>query len=72
MGHFLLTYDRTTQTADVRSFDDALSAFDEFALVEARFMGDANIEVVLLAARSEDDLRVSHPNFFIKGDLLPA
>lgn len=72
MGHFLLTYDRTTQTADVRSFDDAMTAFDEFTVVEASFMGNDDIEVVLLAARSEQDLQVSHPNFFAKGDLLPT
>jgi hypothetical protein len=72
MAHFLLTYDRKEQTADVQRFDDAMEAFDAFAILERKLIGDERFEVVLLAAESEEDLRVTHENFFVKGSMLPA
>ena len=72
MTHFLLTYERATQTADIRSFEDALAAFDAFAELEKQFMGDDEFEIVLLAAETLEDLRVTHPNFFTPGDMLPV
>ena len=72
MAHFIVTYDRSTGHTDVRRFDDAFDAFDEFARRERDLMGNREVEIVLLAAEHEDDLRITHPNFFIEGDLLPA
>lgn len=49
-----------------------MEAFDRFAARERQYMGDERIEIVLLAAESVDDLRVTHENFFTVGDMLPA
>lgn len=72
MGHFLVTYHHATGDSEVVKFGDALEAFDAFDERERLFMGDDQIEVVLLSAEHETDLHKSHPNFFAKGDLLPA
>lgn len=72
MGHFLVTYHRTTGDSEVVRYADALEAFDAFDERERMFLGDDQVEVVLLSAERESDLHRSHPNFFAKGDLLPA
>ncbi len=72
MTHFIVTYDRRDGSSDLLAIEDAFEAFDEFSRREREVMGSADIEVVLLTARHEDDLRVSHPNFFAAGDLIPS
>lgn len=72
MTHFLLTYDRDTQDSDITEFLDGMDAFLAFSRLERELIADARYEVVLLAADSVEELRVTHPNFFAHGDLLPA
>lgn len=72
MAHFIVTYDRRSGRSDVTRFDDGLEAFDEFSRRELELIGNEEIEVVLLAAEREEDLRLTHPNFFGTGDLLPS
>lgn len=72
MTHFLLTYDRVEQHASIVSFEDGLLAFDAFDARERELLGDERYEVVLLAAEREEDLHVTHANFFTKGDMLPV
>jgi hypothetical protein len=72
MAHFIVTYHRKTGTTQVDRFEDAFDAFDEFSDRERALIADTDVEVVLLSAAHEDDLRITHPNFFGDGDLLPA
>jgi hypothetical protein len=72
MAHFLITYDRELEQSEIVSYNDPMEAFDEFSRKERELMGDERYEVVLLAAEHEEDLRLTHPNFFEVGDMLPA
>lgn len=72
MTHFVLTYDRSTQNSVIDEFDDALRAFAAFSQRERELIADARYEVVMLSAKTQEELRISHPNFFAHGDLLPV
>ena len=72
MAHFIVTYEHRSGRSVVTRFENALEAFDEFSRRERELIGDDDIEVVLLAAEHEEDLRLTHPNFFGTGDMLPA
>ena len=72
MTHFIVTYDRRDGSSDILAIEDAFEAFDEFSRREHELMGSEDVEIVLLAAKHEDELRVSHPNFFAGGDLIPT
>jgi hypothetical protein len=72
MTYFLVTYDRIEQHSDVCSYTDGLEAFDEFVRKERELGDSTRYEVVMLAAEREEDLHVTHANFFTKGDMLPA
>jgi len=66
VSHFLLVYDRDagallrTQRYDIGA--DAMRA--RFA-AEGEFSGRPEIEIVALAAESEDDLLVTHGRYFL-------
>lgn len=62
MRFFLTQYDRTARQAHVTAFDDEAEALRELRLREAA--REPNVEVVLLMARSEDDLRRTHARYF--------
>lgn len=72
MAHFIVTYEHRSGRSVVTRYENALEAFDEFSRRERELIGDDEIEVVLLAAEREEDLRLTHPNFFGSGDMLPA
>lgn len=72
MTYFLVTYDRVEQHSDVASYVDGLTAFDEFVRKERELAASDRFEVVMLAAEREEDLHITHANFFTKGDMLPA
>lgn len=71
MTHFVITYDHTSESSEVLAFDDDAQAFAEFASRERAKFGDAQYEVVMVSAASIEEVRATHPNFFIAGDLLP-
>lgn len=71
MTFFLLTYDRSRGSSEVSTFADALDAQGAYSQLELQFMDEDQIEVVLLSAESEDELRVTHSRFF-GAPLLPA
>ena len=67
MTWYLITYDLARQAlkGEPQEFSDADVAVKQYAKQEARYE-DANVEVVLLAARSMSDLRVTHSRYFGK------
>lgn len=71
MTHFVLTFDRDTQNSDILDFEDANDAFRVFSRRERDLLGDSRFEVVMLSGGSIDEVRITHPNFFEHGDLLP-
>ena len=72
MTHFLLTYDRQAQDSEITEFVDAMAAVRAFARRERELLGDDQFEVVLLSAKTLDEVRITHPNFFEHGHLLPS
>lgn len=71
MTHFVLTYDRSLQDSEILEFDDDIAAFAAFSTRERALFADARYEVVMLSADSIEDVRVTHPNFFVRGTLIP-
>lgn len=66
MAHFLLVYDRDAgkllRKQEFRSHADAMR--NRFA-AESEFAGRPEIEIVALAAESEEDLLVTHGRYFL-------
>jgi hypothetical protein len=64
--HFVVVYDRHQRRiiGDVASFDDADEAMRARWERDGEYRGDAEIEVVVLSADSEEDLRLTHGRYF--------
>jgi hypothetical protein len=56
------------QTLDVREFDDASKAVEEYGRAEASFRDRPYIQVVLVAADSLDTVKYTHANLFACGE----
>ena len=66
MCHFLLVYDRGAgKLLRLQRYAAGSDALEARFLAEREFNGDANIEIVALAAASEDDLRRTHGRYFL-------
>jgi hypothetical protein len=61
---FVLTFDRKTRAVDVAPIDDPDEAMERLLEAEERRRDHPELEVVLLTARDEDDLRKTHSRFF--------
>lgn len=64
MSVFLLTYNRRTRQADVARIDDRDAAVTQLFEAERRVRDDPDIEIVMLAAEDEADLRKTHSHYF--------
>ena len=63
--HFLLVFDRLHgRLLSVRAFDDHRQALVERFRAEREHRTDADIEVVVLTASSQDALRRTHARYF--------
>lgn len=73
MSLFLLTYyrDRRRPTT-VETIDDQSSALDRLFMAERNARLHPEVEVVLLTAADEDDLRLTHSRYFESVDELLA
>lgn len=66
MCHFLLVYDRAAgKLLRLERYGSGAAAMEARFVAENEFHGDSNIEVVALAAASEDDLRRTHGRYFM-------
>ena len=64
MKHFLLDYNRATQTlVSITTFEDMGEALAAYSEHEREALGTEH-EIVLLGAESEDDLRETHSRYF--------
>jgi hypothetical protein len=66
MAHFLIEFDRVSGASRIRDFSGEDSGR---RAMEARFQAEdarasVNVEVVVLQAESEDDLRRTHSRYF--------
>jgi hypothetical protein len=65
MSHFLLRYDRRRGILEsMERFTDSAEATSRRFEMELVYLGQPSIEVVVLSAASEDDLRRTHSRFF--------
>ncbi len=65
MSHFLLRYDRNRGILEsMERFTDSAEATSRRFEMELAYLGQPSIEVVVLSAASEDDLRRTHSRFF--------
>lgn len=67
MTWFLLVYHRSRRALVDRHDYSASSLQDavkERAILTEKFISDPEVEVVLLGAQSEDDLRITHRRYF--------
>lgn len=66
MAHFLLVYDRDAgQLLRLECYAAGSDAIEARFVAESEFNGDPNIEIVTLAAASEEDLRRTHGRYFL-------
>jgi hypothetical protein len=63
MSHFLLIFDRRNRHADVEQLSDG-DIVGRLLKAEARLKEEPWLEVVLLTAADEDDLRRTHSRYF--------
>jgi hypothetical protein len=70
MKTFLLIFDRRTSTVDVTVIGDETAVVEELRTAEARLTEEPWLEVVLLNAAGEEDLRKTHSRFFESVDEL--
>lgn len=64
MTYFLLFHNRRTGHTTHESFASGKRANEAYCAAEREHAHDPNLEIVLLGARSLDDLRVTHGNYF--------
>lgn len=65
MSHFLLRYDRKRGLLEsIESFADSVEATTRRFELELTYFDQPNIEIVVLSAASEDDLKRTHSRFF--------
>lgn len=63
MSLFLLTFDRASRRATVEQIDSA-GVIDRLFEAESRLRDQPQLEIVLLTAADEDDLRRTHSRYF--------
>ncbi|MGI8622289.1 MAG: hypothetical protein ACR2NB_02100 [Solirubrobacteraceae bacterium] len=69
LQHFLVVYDIAGHHADVEPFGrDLDGALTAYAATEATFLGDTNVEVVLLGSDSRETLERTHSSYFDLAD----
>lgn len=65
MKHFLLVYDRKAEILiDQQVFDDSAKALSAYEEKEREFMGNKDLEIVLIGADSIETVRQTHANYF--------
>lgn len=64
MKVFLLIFDRRTSTVDVQPIDDESTVVERLRTAENRLANEPWLEIVLLAAADEEDLRKTHARYF--------
>jgi hypothetical protein len=72
MTRFLLTYDRRRHHSDVVVIDDQALALERLFAAERELRTNPDLEVVMLVAEDEDDLRRTHSHYFESLDELLA
>jgi hypothetical protein len=69
MTLFLLTFDRASRQATVEQINSA-DVIDRLLEAESRLRDEPQLEIVLLTAADEDDLRRTHARYFESIDQL--
>lgn len=64
MSLFLLQFNRDSRQLEIEKFEDAKSALDRLTEAELNARQDLALEVVLLTAADEADLRRTHARYF--------
>ncbi len=65
MSHFLLRYDRKRGLLEsIESFTDSTEATARRFELELAYFDQPDVEVIVLSASSEEDLRRTHSRFF--------
>lgn len=72
MSLFLLRFNRRTGRVVVEKLDDEHEALDRLSTAEREAREDSTLEVVLLTAADESDLRKTHARYFETFDELLA
>ncbi|WP_457253827.1 hypothetical protein [Pedococcus sp. P5_B7] len=68
MNHFLIVFERLQgQLLDIREFDRADKALSGRFEAERLYHGSRDVEVVVLGAKSLEDLRRTHSRYFSTG-----
>ncbi len=70
MKTFLLLFDSRTSSVEVRAIEDESSIVQQLRASEQRLATEPWLEIVLLTAADEDDLRKTHARFFESVDQL--
>jgi hypothetical protein len=72
MPNFLLVFNRRTGAlSDLRKFDEYLDAMRARFAAEREHKQETDVEVVVLTARSEQELRATHSRYFrAEGELV--
>jgi hypothetical protein len=72
-SHFLLIYDRAAgQLVRQHEYADAAEAIADRFAAEAEFAGQPGIEIVVIGAESEEELRTTHGRYFLDLNELAA
>jgi len=64
MTLFLLTFDRQNRNATVQEIAEEEDVLERLFTAERRLRDEPALEIVLLAAADEDDLRRTHARYF--------
>ena len=64
MALFLLTFNRRTRDVDVHEISDHDEALAKLFEAERQLRHEPELEIVMLAAEDEDDLRQTHSRYF--------
>lgn len=68
MPNFLLVFNRRTgEMSDLREFDAYVDAMNARFAAERTHRQEPDVEVVVLTARSEQELRATHSRYFQTG-----
>lgn len=70
MSLFLLTFDRANKQATVEEIGDAADVIDRLFEAESHLHDHPHLEIVLLTAADQDDLRRTHARYFESIDKL--
>jgi hypothetical protein len=66
MAHFLLIYNRAAgQLLRQQEYTDAVAAIADRFAAEVEFAGQPDVEIVVIGAESEEELRTTHGRYFL-------